>query len=60
MNIKRFPTKKGHKLWVDDPQAIIEILDYTPRLKKENVQQSDPQEKILTDLNLKKKKQNKC
>ncbi|XP_032665414.1 ribonuclease P protein subunit rpr2 isoform X1 [Odontomachus brunneus] len=55
MNIKRFPTKKGHKLWLDDPQAIIEILDYTPRLKKEDVQQTDPQ-KILTDLKDKESK----
>ncbi|EZA61428.1 hypothetical protein DMN91_003689 [Ooceraea biroi] len=44
-NAKRFPTKKGYKLWLDQPEAVIEMLDYTPQSKK-NTQKSDAQEKV--------------
>lgn len=43
-NTKRFSTKKRYKLWLDQPQATIEILDYTPKSKKENAQNPVPQE----------------
>lgn len=40
-NIKRFPMTKGYKLWLDQPEAIIEILDYTPKPRNENIKKSD-------------------
>jgi len=44
MNTRRFPTKEGYKLWLDQPEAVVEILDYTPQSEK-NVQKSQVQEK---------------
>jgi len=45
-NTKRFPTTKGYKLWLDQPEAIIETLDYTPKPKNENIQKSDAPEEM--------------
>lgn len=42
MNAKKFPTKKGYRLWLDQPQAIVEILDYTPNSKKKNAKIFNP------------------
>lgn len=28
---KRFPTKKGYSLWSDQPEALVEFFDYTPK-----------------------------
>ncbi|XP_072760717.1 uncharacterized protein Rpp21 [Anoplolepis gracilipes] len=57
MNTKRFPTRKGYKLWLDQPEAIIETLDYTPKPKNENVRKSDPSEEIKeTKINSKNEK----
>jgi len=62
MNIKRFPTKEGYKLWLDQPEAVVEILDYTPQ-SEENVQKSEVQEKCserdISNINEKAKEQDK-
>ncbi|XP_048505976.1 ribonuclease P protein subunit p21 [Athalia rosae] len=31
---KQYPTKGGHELWADRPEALIEMLQYTPKPKK--------------------------
>lgn len=33
MNSKKYPTKKGYKLWIDQPEAIVETLHYVPKQK---------------------------
>lgn len=45
MNTKRFPVKEGYELWPDQPKAVIETLDYTPKPKNE-IKKSDASEKI--------------
>lgn len=48
MNSKRYPTKKGYKIWLDKPESIVETLDFTPKSNK-NVQKpgsADTSEKI--------------
>ncbi|KYQ59611.1 Ribonuclease P protein subunit p21 [Trachymyrmex zeteki] len=39
MNSKRYPTKKGYKLWLDQPESLVRILDFTPKSKNKNFQQ---------------------
>ncbi|XP_014479427.1 PREDICTED: ribonuclease P protein subunit p21 [Dinoponera quadriceps] len=38
MNTKRFPTRKGYKLWLDEPQAVFKIFDYTPEEEKKEIE----------------------
>lgn len=40
MNTKRYPTKRGYKMWLDQPESIVETLDFTPKSKNENFQKS--------------------
>lgn len=32
---RRIPTKKGYKLWADQPEALVELFDYTPKLNED-------------------------
>jgi len=53
MNTKRYPTKEGYKLWLDQPESIVEILDFTPKSKNKNVQKpscTDVPEKIKEQI----------
>ncbi|XP_046739555.1 ribonuclease P protein subunit p21 isoform X2 [Diprion similis] len=34
---RKFPTKKGYKLWADQPEALVELFDYTPKQSVDNV-----------------------
>lgn len=36
LNSKKYPTKKGYKLWIDQPEAIVEVLHYIPKQKSQN------------------------
>ncbi|XP_012234166.1 uncharacterized protein Rpp21 [Linepithema humile] len=47
-NTKRFPTKKEYKLWVDQPEAVVETLDYTSKSKNEGIQKRNLQETLNT------------
>lgn len=38
MSTKRYPTKKGYKLWLDQPESVIEVLDFIPKSKNKNFQ----------------------
>ncbi|XP_012539312.1 ribonuclease P protein subunit rpr2 [Monomorium pharaonis] len=38
MYTKRYPMKKEYKLWIDQPESVAEILDFTPKSKNENIQ----------------------
>lgn len=40
MNTKRYPMKQGYKMWLDQPESIVEMLDFTPKSKNENFQKS--------------------
>ncbi|XP_047366719.1 ribonuclease P protein subunit p21 [Vespa velutina] len=31
LNSKKYPTKRGYKLWIDQPEAIVETLHYVPK-----------------------------
>ncbi|KOC70437.1 Ribonuclease P protein subunit p21, partial [Habropoda laboriosa] len=33
LSVKRFPTKKGYKLWIEQPSSTIQIFNYTSKLK---------------------------
>lgn len=33
LNSKKYPTRKGYKLWIDQPEAIVEVLHYVPKQK---------------------------
>lgn len=46
MHTKRFPTRKGYKLWLDQSEAIVETLNYAPKPKTENIKKSDVPETI--------------
>lgn len=41
MNTKRYPTKKGYELWLDQAESTVRTLDFTPRPKNKNLQKSD-------------------
>jgi len=64
MNTRRFPTKEGYKLWLDQPEAVVEILDYTSQ-SEENVQTSQVREKCsgsekdVSNINEEAKQQDK-
>ncbi|XP_020279796.1 ribonuclease P protein subunit p21 isoform X2 [Pseudomyrmex gracilis] len=46
MNVRKFPTKRGHKLWIDQPEAIVQILDYAQKSETESTSTSDWREEI--------------
>ncbi|XP_071564650.1 uncharacterized protein Rpp21 [Temnothorax nylanderi] len=49
MNTKRYPTKKGYKIWLDQPESVVEMLDFTPKSKNKNKQKpgsGDTPEKV--------------
>jgi Sec7-like guanine-nucleotide exchange factor len=50
MNTKRFPTKREYELWIDQPEAVVETLDYMSKSTNEDVQKPNLQEtdKTLT------------
>lgn len=27
----KIPTKKGHKLWLDEPESVVQLYDYKPK-----------------------------
>ena len=29
LSIKRYPTKKGYKLWTEQPNSVVQIFNYT-------------------------------
>ncbi|KAL2737838.1 ribonuclease P protein subunit p21 [Vespula squamosa] len=33
LNSKKYPTRKGYKLWIDQPEAIVETFHYVPKQK---------------------------
>lgn len=47
-NTKRFPTKRGYKLWLEQPEAVVEVLDYTPQSKETVQQKLEEQKKVPT------------
>jgi len=46
MNAKRYPTKKGHKLWLDQPESVVQTLDFTPKSKNKNFQKPDSESNL--------------
>lgn len=30
---KKYPTKRAYKLWADQPESIVQVFDYTPKIK---------------------------
>ncbi|KAL6259488.1 hypothetical protein P5V15_009407 [Pogonomyrmex californicus] len=38
MNIRKFVMRKGYKLWLEQPESIIETLDFTAKSKNKNTQ----------------------
>ncbi|XP_011882058.1 PREDICTED: ribonuclease P protein subunit p21 [Vollenhovia emeryi] len=38
MNAKMYPTRKGYKLWLEQPESVVETLDFTPKSKSESSQ----------------------
>jgi len=40
MNTKRYPTKKGYELWLDQPESTVEMLDFTPKSRNQDSQKS--------------------
>ncbi|XP_011162210.2 ribonuclease P protein subunit rpr2 isoform X1 [Solenopsis invicta] len=40
MYTKRYPTKKGYKLWLDQPESVVETLYFKPK-SKETLQKPD-------------------
>ncbi|XP_076290456.1 ribonuclease P protein subunit Rpp21 [Lasioglossum baleicum] len=42
LSVKKYPTKKGHKLWTEQDNSVIQIFNYAPRSKVIN---SDPNAK---------------
>ncbi|XP_066591301.1 uncharacterized protein Rpp21 isoform X1 [Prorops nasuta] len=35
---RKYPTKQGYKLWIEQPGAVIQTLDYTPKLERKFVE----------------------
>lgn len=33
---KKYPTKRGYKLWTEQRESVVQIFDYTPKSKKNN------------------------
>lgn len=31
LSIKRYPTKKGYKLWTEQPNSVVQIFNYTSK-----------------------------
>lgn len=46
MNSKRYPTKKGYKIWLDEPESIVETLDFTPNKNVQKPGSTDTSEKV--------------
>lgn len=46
MNVKKFPMKKGYKLWLDQPEAVVEILDYSQKSEDKSTSKPDLREEI--------------
>lgn len=46
MNVRKFPTKRGHKLWLDQPEAIVEILYYAQKSETKSTPEPDLREEI--------------
>lgn len=40
MNSKRYPMKKGYKLWLDQSESTVQTLDFTPKSKNGNFEKS--------------------
>lgn len=45
-NTKRFPTKKEYKLWIEQPEAVVETLHYTTKSNNEGIQKPNLQETL--------------
>ncbi|XP_031842156.1 ribonuclease P protein subunit Rpp21 isoform X2 [Nomia melanderi] len=33
LSVKRYPTKKGYKLWTEQENSVVQIYNYAPKLK---------------------------
>lgn len=31
LSVKRYPTKKGYKLWIEQPNSVVQIFNYAPK-----------------------------
>ncbi|XP_043590803.1 ribonuclease P protein subunit rpr2 isoform X1 [Bombus pyrosoma] len=31
LSVKRYPTKEGHKLWIEQPNSVVQIFNYAPK-----------------------------
>ncbi|KAI4488160.1 hypothetical protein M0804_005008 [Polistes exclamans] len=40
LNSKMYPTKKGYKLWIEQPEAIVETLHFLPKKKSTDCDKS--------------------
>ncbi|KAG7211859.1 hypothetical protein KM043_011080 [Ampulex compressa] len=46
MNSKRYPTGKGYKLWTDQPESTIQLLDYTLKTKDKFHAKNEAEKKV--------------
>ncbi|CAL7935861.1 unnamed protein product [Xylocopa violacea] len=33
LSVKRYPTRKGYKLWTEEPNSVVQIFNYASKLK---------------------------
>ncbi|KAL0105591.1 hypothetical protein PUN28_015823 [Cardiocondyla obscurior] len=59
MNTKRYPTKKGCKLWLDQSESLVETLDFTKNKNVEKRSSVDTPEKVGEQIQITKKNNDK-
>ncbi|KAK0161223.1 hypothetical protein PV327_009718 [Microctonus hyperodae] len=56
---KRIPTKKGYKLWIDEPQACVKLYNYKSKVEEQKSNDQIPQsQSIKQNLNNEKESSN--
>lgn len=49
---KKYPVKTGHKLWSEQPESIIQIYNYTPKLKETDYSPTDGKKESSSEVTL--------